>query len=173
MILPTWSLILRNRRKREREKKMSPTLVRLLPEVQAGGEELSKGEGEGAGYLKCGSNSSLALVILDLAQPTFRLLPPHPTLPPLSAEDSHASDCTARGVWAHSGTSGCLPQSSPQRDPAFHPFSSSGAPVLPSGRGVPLVGCPVDCMNIPLLLLHFMIWCGPWLRIKIRIGTWN
>lgn len=50
---------------------MLPALVQLLPEVQSGGEELSKGEGEGAGYLKYGSNSSVTLVILNLARPTF------------------------------------------------------------------------------------------------------
>lgn len=47
------------------------TFLQLLPEVQAQGEELSKGEGEGAAFLKCGSNSPAALVILNLAQPTF------------------------------------------------------------------------------------------------------
>lgn len=82
---------------------MLRTLLQLLPEVRSGGEELSKGEGEGAGYLKCASNSSaaLALVILNLAQPTFRLLPPHPTFPPLSTRLTHTRVISQAGECEH------------------------------------------------------------------------
>lgn len=89
---------------------MLQTLVQLLPEVQSGGEELSKGEGEGAGYLKCGSNSSAALVILNLAQPTFRLLPPHPTVPSPEHQTTHTRVISQPGECEHTlaGQASCL-----------------------------------------------------------------
>lgn len=151
-IPPTCSLRPRNRKN---EKKMLPTFVPLPAEVQWGGEESSKEEREGADYLKCASHSSVALVILNLAQPTFRppascplLSPPHQTAHTWVISQP-GSVCTrwqirpvVHALWAACSLLGDLWVS--LEGSCLHPGLHSRAPIKPSRMGISLVRCCGD-----------------------------